>query len=62
MNARCEKVFGGKAVMPKAETMQAMVERRFTEQGARAGAGAVNPYRIGTAAATWWQRGNQAQA
>lgn len=33
-------------------------ERRFTDEGARAGREATNPYKFGSAAATWWQRGH----
>lgn len=36
------------------------VEARCTAQGAAAPKGAVNPYREGSAAATWWQRGHAA--
>lgn len=32
-------------------------EQRYMQEGARAAAGASNPYRSGCAAATWWQRG-----
>ena len=41
------------------ESPREMWERRFTEQGRAAAPGASNPYKPGSAAATWWQRGNQ---
>lgn len=37
---------------------RAEIERRYTGQGAAAPRGASNPYREGSAAATWWARGN----
>lgn len=34
-------------------------ERRFTAEGERAAPDASNPYRPGSAAATWWERGHE---
>lgn len=36
---------------------RAEIEKRYTDQGANSPRGAHNPYREGSAAATWWQRG-----
>lgn len=36
--------------------------RRFTAEGARAPKGTKNPHKPGSAAATWWQRGNDWRA
>jgi hypothetical protein len=33
-------------------------EKRFTAEGLAAPRGSANPYRLGCAAATWWQRGH----
>jgi hypothetical protein len=41
------------------KSMQEEIQARFENEGERAfGRGAVNPYKEGTAAHTWWQRGN----
>ena len=38
------------------------IEARYHDEGAAAPNGAANPYRSGSAAATWWQRGHDVAA
>jgi hypothetical protein len=45
------------AVEQLSQSAASICERRFTEAGAKAQKGATNPYKPGSAAFTWWQRG-----
>ena len=37
------------------------IQARYEEQGSLAPRGSPNPHPLGSAAATWWQRGNDLQ-
>lgn len=41
-----------------AQSARAICERHFMNEGAAACADSNNPYKPGSAAATWWQRGH----
>lgn len=55
---KCDRWCGDCIASPALVSARAMIEARYTGQGAAAPKGAPNPYREGSAAATWWQRGN----